>query len=264
MSSKSVLKGDNEIFCNNCGKQGHYFNICKLPITSLGVIVFRMVNNKYEYLMIRRKDTLGFIDFNRGKFIVTQKKCIMNMLIQMTSLEKESLLLKYDQVKQGNVSGVKDRIIELIQGVYKNNTFYDLKSLIHESNTIYNWTHPEWGFPKGRRNVNECDFDCAVREFTEETGYPSSILRNVNNIVPFEETFIGSNYNSYRHKYFLMFMSFADSIKAHTFQKSEVSCIDWFPFEKCIEIIRPYNLEKKKIIENVDSCLNHLTLFSFK
>ena len=27
--------------CNNCGKQGHSFHQCKLPITSYGVIVFR-------------------------------------------------------------------------------------------------------------------------------------------------------------------------------------------------------------------------------
>ena len=27
--------------CNNCGKQGHLFNQCKIPITSYGIIVFR-------------------------------------------------------------------------------------------------------------------------------------------------------------------------------------------------------------------------------
>jgi hypothetical protein len=52
-----------EHFCNNCGKNGHMFNQCKLPITSFGVIAFRMnQNGQYEFLMIRRKDTLGYID----------------------------------------------------------------------------------------------------------------------------------------------------------------------------------------------------------
>ena len=27
--------------CNNCGKPGHLFNHCKMPITSTGVIAFR-------------------------------------------------------------------------------------------------------------------------------------------------------------------------------------------------------------------------------
>ena len=53
----------NEYYCNNCGKVGHLYNQCKLPITSIGFVVFRIHENKLQYLMIRRKDTLGFIDF---------------------------------------------------------------------------------------------------------------------------------------------------------------------------------------------------------
>ena len=33
---------------------------------------------------------------------------------------------------------------------------------------------PEWGFPKGRRNMHESDLDCAKREFEEETGIDES------------------------------------------------------------------------------------------
>ena len=36
------------IFCNNCGKIGHLFHQCKIPITSIGVITFRIVNNSIE------------------------------------------------------------------------------------------------------------------------------------------------------------------------------------------------------------------------
>ena len=54
----------NDIFCNNCGKYGHLFHQCKFPITSIGVIVFRYNNEgEIEYLMICRKDSLGYIDF---------------------------------------------------------------------------------------------------------------------------------------------------------------------------------------------------------
>ena len=49
------------IYCNNCGKQGHLFHQCKIPITSFGVIAFRKVpsnnplqKNRIEYLMIMR------------------------------------------------------------------------------------------------------------------------------------------------------------------------------------------------------------------
>lgn len=256
------MSNTNEVFCNNCGKYGHLFYICKVPITSIGIIVFRKVNEEYQYLMIRRKDTLGYVDFTRGKFIVTQKECILNMLIQMTSSEKESLLRRYDQARSGNEAGIKDKILELIRGVIlPTGEYYDLKSLILESKNVYDWPDPEWGFPKGRRNANESDYNCAVREFSEETGYSPKILNNIRNVVPFEETFTGSNYNSYRHKYYLMFVSYEDSIVNHKYQKAEVSGMDWFPLSECQRLIRPYNIEKKKLIQHVDNCLQSNLMF---
>ena len=258
------MKRTTDIFCNNCGKYGHLFYICKIPITSIGIIVFRKVGEEYQYLMIRRKDTLGYVDFTRGKFLVTQKQCILNMLIQMTIAEKDILLKKYHQVKSGNTNGVKDKILDLIHGTEgEGGEFYDLKTLIEESKSIYDWKDPEWGFPKGRRNANECDYDCAVREFSEETGYPSGILNNLRNIVPFEETFTGSNYNSYRHKYYLMFVSYEDSVMVnHKYQKAEVSELAWFPLKTCMDNIRPYNLEKKRLIQSVENCLQSNLIFS--
>ena len=57
------------VFCNNCGKIGHLFHQCKVPITSIGVITFRIINGSIEILLIRRKDSLAFVDFMRGKII---------------------------------------------------------------------------------------------------------------------------------------------------------------------------------------------------
>ena len=65
--------------CNNCGKQGHLYNNCKIPITSYGVISFRKHEN-YEYLMICRKDSLGYVDFIRGKYPLYNKKYIQQQL----------------------------------------------------------------------------------------------------------------------------------------------------------------------------------------
>jgi len=64
----------SENYCNNCGKLGHYYHHCKMPITSIGIIVFRVnPEGKKEFLMIRRKDTLGYIDFMRGKYSIYNK-----------------------------------------------------------------------------------------------------------------------------------------------------------------------------------------------
>jgi len=252
-----------EQFCNNCGKSGHLHNMCKAPITSIGIICFRYKNNKEpEFLMIRRKDTLGFIDFMRGKFSVNQKIYILNMLTQMTQHEKETLLKKYTIVREGGIiQNIKENIFQLIKGTTYNGDTYDLKDLIIESNSNRIWSEPEWGFPKGRRNALESDYNCAVREFTEETGYPVSHLANVRNITPMEEVFTGSNYFSYRHKYYMMFIPYKESLLNGNFQKSEVSKMEWKNITQCVDSIRPYNLEKIELIKNLSECLNTMSLF---
>lgn len=246
----------SDYFCNNCGKYGHVLNQCKMPITSNGVIVFRIdpKTKKREYLMIRRKDTLGYMDFMRGKFPIYQKNYIMNMLMQMTVDEKNKIRLR---IKDGSM---KEKIQILVNGVISHSDKYDLSTLLDESDNYGIWTEPEWGFPKGRRNSQEKDYECALREFSEETGYAISILKNIRNIVPFDEIFIGSNYKSYRHKYYVMYMSYPDSLGMKSFQKSEVSSMEWKSLDECMNSIRSYNLEKKKILNNIDYCLEKTIL----
>ena len=149
-------------FCNNCGKHGHLFHQCKNPITSIGIIVF---NNREElkYLMIRRKDSLGYVDFMRGKYPLFNKRYLLNIINEMTINEKNNLLTKdFDQLWKelwGDHIGIQYRSEEKISrekfnslkaGIKLATSEYNLESLIDESE--YNWNEPEWGFPKGRRN----------------------------------------------------------------------------------------------------------------
>jgi 8-oxo-dGTP pyrophosphatase MutT (NUDIX family) len=268
-----------ELYCNNCGKNGHMYNQCKIPITSFGVIAFRVnpSNGEHEYLMIRRKDTLGYIDFMRGKYSNNNKHYLLNMITQMTNQEKELLrtgdfnlmwrklwgsnafLNKY---KTEEISS-KEKYDMLFSGIITKNESYNMNDLIEETERGETWTEPEWGFPKGRRNYQENDYQCAIREFCEETGYSSSMLKNIQNIFPFEEIFIGSNYKSYKHKYYLMFMDYAESCSATPkFQHYEVSKLEWKTYDNCIASIRSYNLEKKKVIANIHTTLHKYKLFN--
>lgn len=203
-----------ENYCNNCGKSGHVFHQCKIPITSNGIISFRNNNNNVEYLMICRKDTLGYIDFLRGKYNITDVQYIVDMVDQMTIGEKRKLLVhEFDELwndlwGENNIVKYKneeytsrEKFNQLKKGFFVENDVVSIVTIIEKSNT--KWVEPEWGFPKGRRNFQEKDYACALREFEEETGYSSSLLNNVNNICPFEEIFTGSNYKSYKHKYYL-------------------------------------------------------------
>ena len=55
-----------------------------------GVIAFRLsYYNTIEYLLICRKDTLGYIDFMRGKYNLFNKSQLQNLFDEMTINEKK-------------------------------------------------------------------------------------------------------------------------------------------------------------------------------
>ena len=257
-------------FCNNCGKHGHLFHQCKNPITSIGIIVFNN-NDELKYLMIRRKDSLGYVDFMRGKYPLYNKSYLLNIINEMTIYEKHNILTKtFDQLWQqlwGDHIGVqyrgeektsREKFNSLANGINLQNTSYTLETFINESTT--KWEEPEWGFPKGRRNYQEKDLSCALREFEEETGCSKNSLKLVYNILPIEELFTGSNYKSYKHKYFIASMNKGNE-SLDNFQKSEVSKIKWIPYKECLKYIRPYNLEKIDTLVRVNSILNSYHFF---
>ena len=77
--------------CNNCGKTGHSFHHCKLPITSYGIILFTYREEKIIFLMIRRKDTFGYIDFIRGKYSPYNIEQLQHTINEMSETEKDRL-----------------------------------------------------------------------------------------------------------------------------------------------------------------------------
>jgi len=266
----------NSNLCNNCGKMGHQFNQCKLPIISYGIVVFSYFENGLKYLMIRRKDSFGFIDFMRGKYNENNIYQLQNIVDEMSNYEKEKLLgsnfdtlLKemWSDTQKGNGNNYHKNEVnnsfkkfELLKnGIMNGTNIVTLNDIINKSNT--NWYETEWEFPKGRKNLKEKDLDCALREFEEETGIPLETIDVIENVLPFEETFIGTNHKAYKHKYFLAYIN-NNNIELTNFQKSEVSSLEWKTYEECINSIRPYNLEKKKLITNINKVLEEFRLYS--
>jgi 8-oxo-dGTP pyrophosphatase MutT (NUDIX family) len=258
--------------CNNCGKHGHLFHQCKLPITSYGIILFRSSAEGIQYLMIRRKDSFGYIDFIRGKYSPYNIFQIQNIINEMSLTEKKRILeepfenlwkmmwgdVSSSQYKNEEIASSKK--FELIKnGIVINNNTIKLKTIVENSDT--NWEETEWEFPKGRRNHKEKDLECALREFEEETGISQLNIDVVNNVLPFEEIFIGTNHKCYKHKYFLAYMKESDDF-LNNYQIAEVSKLEWKTFDECFNSIRPYNLEKKKLITNINKVLEEYRLYS--
>ena len=286
-------------YCNNCGKYGHLFSSCVVPITSLGIIACRKKsksaveadhpelyeniidgtvsradannissNNQFEYLMIQRIDSFGYIEFMRGKYSIHNYGYLKNIIDEMTVQEKQNILTKpFDELwvsLWGEYSGLqyrgeqqlsRNKYLQLKNGIKWDGVNYNLESLVTSSTT--QWETAEWGFPKGRRNNQEKDLDCAFREFTEETGYNKECLKQIFNILPYEEIFIGSNVKCYKNKYFLCYMNANSELSySHGYQTSEVKNMKWLSYDECMNIIRPYNIEKKNMLTSINNTLH--------
>ena len=102
---------------------------------------------------------------------------------EMTIGEKQNILTKtFDELwnemwGSTNIENNKYKSEKMISkkkyetikhGVEIENIHYTLKKIVDNSET--KWEETEWEFPKGRRNQNEKDIICALREFEEETG----------------------------------------------------------------------------------------------
>ena len=253
------------IFCNNCGKIGHLFHQCKIPITSIGVITFRIVNGTIEILLIRRKDSLAFVDFMRGKYNLDDLDYIVKIMERMTINEHKMILendfktlwnylwgasLTNQYKNEEKMSQIK---FEKLKNGYNFNTnLININDIINKCKISYN--EPEWGFPKGRRNYQEKDIMCGLREFEEETGYSKENIIIINNILPLDEIFTSSNYKSYKHKYYIgLFKNFKNPEKL--FQTNEISKISWVNIDDAKNYIRDYNVEKKNIIIQLNNLL---------
>jgi 8-oxo-dGTP pyrophosphatase MutT (NUDIX family) len=246
--------------CNNCGKSWHVYKQCKLPIVSIGLI---NVNEKKEYLMICRKKSLGYVDFLCGKYSLSSILHVMNLIDEMTMQEKKHLLEKtfyelWEDLWCTKPDGsseelnAQEKFMMIKNGCMICNQWATLQTCIEDSKT--SWKEPEWGFPKGRKNHYETDLLCAYREYEEETGYDRKDLLLIKNIVPYEEIFIGSNYKSYKHKYFVAKSN--QSLQKRPYQTTEVSDMKWFTYEEAMMAIRPYNIERKQILTMIHSMLD--------
>jgi 8-oxo-dGTP pyrophosphatase MutT (NUDIX family) len=115
------------------------------------------------------------------------------------------------------------------------------------------WKEPEWGFPKGRRNLKETDLNCAIREFNEETNLNSDQY-NLIDMGPIIEKFIGTNGVRYQHNYYLSQINcnvIPQIDQTNQEQISEIGDMGWYSYREARKLIRDYNIDKKIKLDNI-------------
>ena len=137
------------------------------------------------------------------------------------------------------------------------------KNIIYNSDNRYSDT--EWGFPKGRRNNNEKDIECANREFYEETNYKNNEYQ-ILNMEKQIEVYTSINNVKYKHIYYIsQIMTNKEPIidSNNKNQTDEIGDIKWLNYYDSIEKLRNYHLEKINVLNNIHNQIKYL-LFNFK
>ena len=249
--------------CSNCGRPGHFFRECSEPITSLGIIPFRRVDTTTQWLLIRRRDSLGFIEIMRGKYEGTTG---LQALIDQTTLsERERLKTRpfpdlWRELWNGPASRRYHAEYEYAKAKFDVMHTGPFAAACAASTTA--WAEPEWGFPKGRRSSTEGELACALRETFEEAGIAKRDLAIVNEREPLMEEFKGSNGVSYRHRYWLARVDPAVVVRldpTNIDQAREIGDVRWCSSEEAMALIRPYNVEKLAVLQHAITHVRSIT-----
>lgn len=137
---------------------------------SYGIACFRLHNNQYEVLLVKRRYTYAFCDFVNGRYSNKNNSSILKLFNNMTVEEKADISLLDFHILWTRVWHNSTKNYKKKYELFNNNFLKDggerLLKLLKMSKSIDHI----WELPKGQKERFESDEQCAVREFKEETG----------------------------------------------------------------------------------------------
>lgn len=241
------------MYCNNCGERGHLFKACTKPVISYGIILLDRSlpcePKSVRILMIRRKHSMAYTEFIRGKYDSEDLEYIQKLLSNMTFGEQMILTnstfteLWTSHWGEGNDS--KTHEYEVSSNKFNMLNIQEIMKGVHSG-----FLEPEWGFPKGRRMHKETDWNCAVREFSEETNIDRNSYTIFKNL-SLSETFFGTNGVQYKHVYYIATPTGPmDITGAFTYEQNrEISLIEWKSLTQCRDLVRPHYIERIPLLD---------------
>jgi 8-oxo-dGTP pyrophosphatase MutT (NUDIX family) len=244
--------------CGNCGKKGHIYKHCRRPHMSYGLVCFY----QGKIILIQRKHSFGYIEFLRGKYSLNNEDYIISLFDSMSRRERDfiSKTRMFDKLRE-DLGMPKEKSFyksEYDEAAAKFNLLIitgRLDQLIGKSEVM--WEETEWGLPKGRRNDDETDIECAVREFSEETGIDTKYISILDNVIPLEENYIASNGINYNHIYYIAVIDENSGFNEEMMfvnpqnpeQMKEINMVKLMDYNEAISVIRPYYINKINVIK---------------
>lgn len=217
------------------------------------------INDNIQFLMVQRKNSLGYLEFIRGRYNLDNIPSLIHLIEQMTPEEIADVKNKdfddlWNNLWDSNNIRNKNHHKEYIVSKQK---FYQLKlnhsKVLDTIKPLYSFN--EWGFPKGRRELYESDLVCGIREFEEETTLTENDYIILEQCKSIRENLTGTNGINYAHNYFLSILNDKSDIIDET--NREIGQTKVLNLHECLERIRPYHKNKIRIIKNIYIIINN-------
>jgi len=221
---------------------------------SYGII---LINNN-NILIINRKNSIYYIEFIMGKYRFGDTKYLELMFKRITTDEKLKILnnkfIDLWTELWGDIN--QDKYIYYYKvGLKKFEILKKNDLLLNRLCNIKTYEETEWEFPKGRKEKNEVNINCAIRELEEESHIKKDEYDIINNISPIIEEYVSTNNIKYRICYYVGIYK-TDKLIDKVINNNEIKQTKWININECVNYIRTYNRSKLCIIDILKSIID--------
>ena len=242
------------------------------PVVSHGVIAYYIdcTHSKCYYLIVRRRHTMAFLDFIRGKYFNNDRDHMCKLYLSQMTSDERCMISNMTFSQLWNIvwgNPINDppntRFMHQYEKSLKRWKELDLDMLMKDV-TIHPFQYPEYGWPKGRSNKNETSEQTALREFSEETGLdPAQKFIEVDRRISpskLTESFLGNNGIRYDHFYTLARFKSEPTFRTMlTPNNAEIGSVEFRSYDDCMRLFRPDDTSKRHLLSALHlDITNHL------
>jgi 8-oxo-dGTP pyrophosphatase MutT (NUDIX family) len=216
-------------------------------ITSYSVVLHTLINGDIYYLIGMVRDTIPYKEFVFSKMLDSE---IFKYMKHITKREVKCLLDdSFQDIIDDMIINRRSKMYRIASEKYEN--FQD--NIKRYKNILLDNSHglenSPWIFPKGRKQDNESERMCALREFEEETQISANCitLYDENDIDTMEEIYTGLDGKLYKTVYFLGYINYTDYHKATEYDyiitkkratlSDEITKIKWLPYNDAVKLL---------------------------
>jgi 8-oxo-dGTP pyrophosphatase MutT (NUDIX family) len=254
-----MIEYNRYVKCNNCGKMGHTIKQCLNPIKSYGIITYHVDSDQIVWiLLVERKYTYAFCDFIKGNFeninelgwLVDEFTDIELLLVFEYYIDDYKQLFTSTIPHQTVLTKTYSRFVEQYTKVLtpnKDKLVLQARKLLKESNR--RMKDMMWEIPRGKKNYWEKPINCAMREFSEETGVCKKKLIHRKDINVVCEKIVGTNNLEYEFSYYVMKLKDKENvyINSQLFeQHSEIRNVCWMKYDDVLQLFNHHSSFEKR------------------